>query len=269
MPMLPLLQHNLVTFKEELEKENMKLIPLFFTDGFLCPANHGFAHHRKPGRSVDDHFGVFKSQAEELIKSGITERVDYINCHTGCDYMTRAESIELLTRITDYAREEGLNVGHETHRSRCLYSPWVVRDMLSSLPKDIKFTADLSHWIVVSERPPQDEDIVSVVKMIAPHVAHIHARVGHEQASQVNDPRCPTWTGLVAGYCHLWQLIMDVHITNGGNVTVLPEHGPFPYQPTHPFADNKPVADIWEINNHMGEVVVNLFRERRDLLSKA
>ena len=91
--------------------------------------------------------------------------------------------MDFFNKISEVEKNAGVIVGHETHRSRILYSPWVTRDLLPLIPANINITADLSHWVTVAERPPTDENLVEVVKMIAPRVRHIHSRVGHERTT--------------------------------------------------------------------------------------
>jgi hypothetical protein len=79
----------------------------------------------------------------------LSDQTKYINCHTGADYFSCGDSIKLLNTIDAYETSLGLSfsIGHETHRSRILYSPWKTRELLPHLSPGVKLTLDLSHWI--------------------------------------------------------------------------------------------------------------------------
>ena len=42
-------------------------------------------------------------------------------------------------------------------------------------------TADLSHWVNVSETNPADPDLTKVIDDFAPRFEHTHCRVGYEE----------------------------------------------------------------------------------------
>ncbi len=63
-------------------------------------------------------------------------------------------------------------------------SPWTAARVLKAQPS-LSITADLSHWVVASERlltTPADEEALAVV---LPRVAHVHGRVGTPQSPQL------------------------------------------------------------------------------------
>lgn len=126
-------------------------------------------------RTVDEHFAEFCAQIESTVKEFDPCQ---INCHSGMDSWSYAESLEFFTRATEYTASLGLPVYHETHRGRCLYNPWVTRDLVRALP-DLRLTADYSHWVNVCERLIDTEQ--EILEIIAPRVGHIHSRVGFEQ----------------------------------------------------------------------------------------
>lgn len=75
-------------------------------------------------------------------------------------------------------------ISHETHRGRILYSPFVALRVADAFPS-IRFTLDLSHWVVVAERKID----VDLLAPIISRTLHVHARIGTSQAPQVADPR--------------------------------------------------------------------------------
>ena len=57
-----------------------------------------------------------------------------------------------------------------------------------------------------------------------------------------------------------WQRIVDRRRETGAAVlTICPEFGPPDYMPTLPYT-RQPVADLWEVNLHMKELLQNRLR---------
>ncbi|MCX3880327.1 hypothetical protein NAH03_22905, partial [Stenotrophomonas maltophilia] len=73
-------------------------------------------------------------------------------------------------------------------RATSLYSPWLTLEIIQQLPQ-LRFTADISHWVVVSERLLDDpsDDFSAFID----RVHHVQARVGYDQGPQVPPPPPP------------------------------------------------------------------------------
>lgn len=106
----------------------------------------------------------------------------------------------------------------------------------------LRLTADLSHFVVVSERLLDHPSDFERLRPIFERVDHIHARVGSNQHAQVNDP-------MIDGqkesqlFQNWWQCIWDLHRKQGRKQTTLtPEYGPMPY------AMSKEI-DVWKLTN--------------------
>ncbi len=56
---------------------------------------------------------------------------------------------------------------------------------------ELRITFDVSHWCNVHESLLEDQP--ETVDMTLQRVDHIHARIGHPEGPQVNDPRAPEW----------------------------------------------------------------------------
>ncbi|MGC5340916.1 sugar phosphate isomerase/epimerase, partial [Escherichia coli] len=76
----------------------------------------------------------------------------------------------------------------ETHRASSLYSPWLTLDIVRQLPR-LRYTADISHWVVVCERLLDDP--LDDLTLFLERVHHVQARVGYAQGPQVPDPAAP------------------------------------------------------------------------------
>jgi hypothetical protein len=86
---------------------------------------------------------------------------------------------------------------------------------------------------------------------------HIHARIGHPEGPQVNDPRAPEWETALNTHLAWWDKVVERKSKEGGIISFLTEFGPPDYMPTSPF-NRKPMADQWEINVYM----LHLLRKR-------
>jgi hypothetical protein len=83
---------------------------------------------------------------------------------------------------------------------------------------------------------------------------HIHARIGHAEGPQVNDPRAPEWKDAVNAHFHWWDQVVKRRRAEGQFVTFLTEFGPPNYLQTLPFT-NQPVANQWDINVYMMQLL--------------
>ncbi|HQS59157.1 MAG TPA: hypothetical protein PLU16_11810 [Gallionellaceae bacterium] len=153
------------------------------------------------------------------------------------------ETQELAARL-------GISCSFETHRSRSLFNPWSTLAILERLP-DLRLTCDFSHWVVVMERQLDEE--WDVVREVAKHAHHIHARVGYAQGPQVPHPAAPEYLGALVSHQRYWEEIWAIQRERGDAYTTMtPEFGPDGYLQCKPFT-GEPVADLWAINSWMGK----------------
>jgi sugar phosphate isomerase/epimerase len=200
------------------------------------------------GGTPEEHaasFEVFYCQAVEL-------RPRMINSHTGKDFFSPDENMQVLKRAEALEREMGVPVAHEIHRGRATFSAPAAMALIERMPQ-IRFAADLSHWCCVHESLLKDQP--ERVERAIQHAYHIHARVGHPEGPQVNDPRAPEWSEAVETHLGWWQRIIDHHkALNTPEMTVTTEFGPPGYMPTLPYT-RQPVVDLWEVNLYMRELL--------------
>jgi sugar phosphate isomerase/epimerase len=172
----------------------------------------------------------------------------FINSHTGRDCFDLQKNLRVFEVADQVSRDTGIPIYHETHRGRCLHSPWRTSELLRARP-GTKLVFDMSHWCNVCESLCEDQS--ETIESVCPAVEHIHARVGHAHGPQVSDPRAPEWQPAVEAHFHWWKKIADLKRHNGDPyLTIAPEFGPPPYLPTLPFTQ-MPVASQWDINCHM------------------
>ncbi len=180
----------------------------------------------------------------------------YINCHTGKDYFTIEQKSQLINFSIKLGAEAGIPVYHETHRGRALYAAPVTNELLDRHP-DMRITLDASHWCNVHESLLQDQQ--ETMNRVLLHTDHIHARIGHAEGPQVNDPRAPEWQQAVAAHFAWWDAVVERKKREGKPITFLTEFGPPDYLPTLPYT-RQPLANQWEINVYMLETLRKRYR---------
>ncbi|MBS1667767.1 MAG: sugar phosphate isomerase/epimerase [Bacteroidetes bacterium] len=203
--------------------------------------------------NYSDHFATFKKMIAAAANNK-TQRPLYINCHSGRDYFSFDDNKTFIEHTIQLAKDTGIKICHETHRSRILYSAPVARNFIEKIP-GLRMTLDISHWCNVHETLLQDQQ--DTVNLALQRVDHIHARIGHQEGPQVNDPRAPEWADAVKAHFAWWDAVVAMKKNDGERLTVLTEFGPPHYMPALPYT-LQPVADQWAINVHM----MKLFRKR-------
>ena len=119
--------------------------------------------------------------------------------------------------------------------------------------EDLKITLDISHWCNVHESLLHDQE--NTVQLALSRTGHIHARIGHPEGPQVNDPRAPEWTETVHRHFEWWDAVVQMQIKNGAHqLTFLTEFGPPNYMPTMPYTQ-QPLSNQWEINVYMMQLL--------------
>ncbi len=195
------------------------------------------------------HFEQFKTMFDGAVNS--PQRPLYINCHSGRDFFSMEENAKFINYTTKVATETGILVCHETHRSRILYAAHVTKQYLQQHP-DLRLTLDISHWCNVHESFLNDQE--ETVQLALSKTDHVHARIGHQEGPQVNDPRAPEWEGAVKQHLEWWDTIVQMKIKTTNKLTILTEFGPPHYLPALPYT-LQPVADQWGINEYMMQLL--------------
>ncbi|MCP4975060.1 MAG: sugar phosphate isomerase/epimerase [Maribacter sp.] len=169
----------------------------------------------------------------------------YINCHTGSDFFTFEQNKAFIDAANKISKESGIPIYHETHRGRFSYNLPGTNAYLHEIP-DLNLTLDISHWMVVHESLLQGKD--TILKDVVNKSKHIHARVGHAEGPQVNDPEAPEWRSALDRHMDIWESVIRKEWENGRDVfTITTEFGPPNYLPALPYTQI-PVADQWKAN---------------------
>ncbi|MBG9375394.1 sugar phosphate isomerase/epimerase [Panacibacter sp. DH6] len=199
------------------------------------------------------HADSFKKMINAAATNNI-QRPLYINCHSGKDFFSFEENKALVDYTLALSKDTGIKICHETHRSRMLFAAPVAKHFFEKIP-GLRITLDVSHWCNVSESLLQDQP--GTMAMALERTDHIHARIGHQEGPQVNDPRAPEWKDAVDAHFAWWDKIVKIKKQKGEILTVLTEFGPPTYLPTVPYT-MQPLADQWAINVFM----MQTFRKR-------
>jgi sugar phosphate isomerase/epimerase len=210
--------------------------------GFLCGGT---------GPDFEKHFTQFKKAVNEAL---VTKPL-YINSHSGKDYFSFEENAQIVEFTIETMEATGIKVLHETHRGRMCYSAPITRNLLEKHPK-MKLTLDISHWTNVHESMLTDQKVN--VDLALSRTYNVHARIGHEEGPQVNDPRGPEWKYALDQHLEWWDKVVALREAEGAKqITFLTEFGPPNYLPTIPYT-RQPVANQWDINLYM----LNLIKTR-------
>lgn len=176
-------------------------------------------------KSVTGQIGEYR----QLLELAQSVDPDGITIHSGCDAWSREDSIAFYRAAVQLEAEFGLEVGHETHRRRSLFTPWDTAAILEAEPR-LRLVCDFSHWTVVTESLLEDH--LAAVELAAKRAVHIHARVGYEEGPQVVDPRRPEAAAALGAHEEWWERIWAAQSAAGvSRTSFAPEYGPPPYLP--------------------------------------
>jgi len=174
-----------------------------------------------------------------------------IDSQTGKDFFSFEDNKLQIDAAAKFTKETGIEVVHETHRGKALFTAPATKTYLEAFP-DMRITLDISHWCNVHESLLGNQK--TTVDFNLSRANHIHARIGHPEGPQVADPRAPEWNEAVQAHLAWWDEIVKRHAKAGTQLTITPEFGPPSYMPTLPYT-NQPVSSQWDINVHMMQLL--------------
>ncbi|EDM29478.1 hypothetical protein LNTAR_17048 [Lentisphaera araneosa HTCC2155] len=203
--------------------------------------------------TVQDHIDYSKEQLDNHKELNAI----FVNPHTGKDYFTLAENAKIIREINAYADAIDLKVVHEVHRGRFSFSINTTLEMMEEIP-ELRLNADFSHWCCVHESLLQNQQ--ERLEKTMERCDYIHARVGHEQGPQINDPRCPHNKNAMEAHFTWWDHIVDLNKKRRvDNFYICPEFGPAGYMPTLPLS-NEPITNLWDVNHHILELLQKRYK---------
>ena len=204
--------------------------------------------------SINDHLQSLRQQLTQLIDVPAA----LVSCLGGCDAWPLTQSVEFFHRAMELASAFERTISFETHRGRSLFNPWITRDILAQIP-ELRLTFDISHWAVVCEGLQPSEE--ALIKTLAHHCQHLHARVGYDQGPQVPDPRQGVYQQNFAQHLHIWRQLWVQQVQCGqGVITVTPEFGPDGYQYRN-VQGTENLVNLDEINRFMMTALRQQFQQ--------
>ncbi len=182
---------------------------------------------------------------------------EHVNLQADVRPMTVAECVPLIEGWTAMARDAGVKLFFETHRDRMTTDLFFTLRLLDRFP-DIKFTADLSHYLLGREFAwPVSPENHRLIHRILDNAYAFHGRVASREQIQVqiSFPHHREWLELFLGW---WEYGLRSWRRRAGKddvVTFLCELGPKEYAMTG--ADGYELSDRWE----EGKLLMRLIRE--------
>lgn len=238
--------------RQSLQHEGLDYIAVVFTGGDVVP---------RQDWTLQQHWDRLEASIEGAQAVGAR----FLNVLPGNDRWPLAKQVEFFGRAQALADAAGAVCSFEIHRATSLYSPWVALDVIAQLPQ-LRFTADISHWVVVCERLLDDpaDDLSPFIE----RVHHVQARVGYDQGPQVPHPAAPEYARALAFHQGVWERVWAAQRARGQAVTTLtPECGPDGYTHLLPFTQ-APVADTWALNQWIARTETDHFAQWRTAQSE-
>ncbi|WP_435748399.1 sugar phosphate isomerase/epimerase family protein [Microbacterium sp. PMB16] len=201
------------------------------------------------------HIAELQRTLREISESGISPL--HVTLHAGRDHWDDGDHDRLADAIRATRADTALDVLVELHRARMLFAAHAARRILERHP-DLRVTFDISHWLVVAESMLDDQ--TSAVDLAIDRADHIHARIGHPQGPQVNDPEAPEWREVVGRHLQWWDRIVERLRNEGRPVTFLAEFGPVDYAPSEA-GSRVPLRDPASSNRWMLRTLRERYRE--------
>lgn len=224
--------------------------------GLKIIAQHAVTTTDRP----EEYRRIFESKLQAMVDL----EPEFINSQTGQDSFSQDENLELLRFAGDFAAANNITILHETHRGKFSYHPRVTEWYLDRMP-ELRLSADFSHWCVVTESLLETHR--PALEKALSRTDHFHLRVGFAEGPQVNHPAAPEWDEALQRHLEWWDDIVQQNDRKGRDIlTCTVEFGPVPYLPTLPFTA-KPVADQWQINLFMKEMIEERYADYRGKLS--
>lgn len=225
------------------EKEQKELMDALSKHGLLV----GFLNGTNKSLPFEESLKAYENHLEKLVALSPM----YINCHTGSDFFTFEQNKAFIEVANKISKKHDIPIYHETHRGRFSFNLPDTQNYLSQIP-ELKLNLDISHWMVVHESLLENngEDLKEVIS----RSGHLHARVGHAEGPQVNDPRAPEWKLAVERHLDIWEELIRKHWETHDSFTLTTEFGPPNYMPTLPYT-KVPVSDQWGANLYMMEII--------------
>jgi hypothetical protein len=207
------------------------------------------------------HFDEYLQLFEYYIRNAASVNPLFINSQSGKDFYSFEQNCKVIEKAFALEKELNVCIIHELHRGKFTYSPTITEPYMQQYPT-LKFGADFSHWVNVSESMLTDPIQQSIVEKTIARACHIHARVGYEEGPQISDPRAPEWQYALNAHLAWWDaVVQNAKNMNRDVLTITPEFGPAPYMPLLPYTLT-PVSSQWDNNVYIKEMLNQRYSKR-------
>lgn len=186
---------------------------------------------------------------------------DHLNLQADVRPYTLEDCVPYITGWRKLAADAGVELHIETHRDRMTTDLFFTLHLLDRFP-DLRFTADLSHYLVGREfaGPPIGPENHAMIHRILDNSWGLHGRVASREQIQVqfNFPQHKDWLDLFMGW---WEYGIRSWKKRAGpdeTFTFLCEFGPPPYAITG--ADGYELSDRWAEAVQMKDMIRALWR---------
>jgi hypothetical protein len=151
----------------------------------------------------------------------------FISAQVGREFFNIDQINQCLECCRQISKDSGIPVYQETHRNKWSYAVHILPPVLEINP-DVSLTLDVSHWFCVSESYLEDQQ--EALDLAISRARHVHARIGHTQASQVADPAWSEYQDALEAHLKVWDQWISNKKKEGIEVcSITPEFGPPPY----------------------------------------
>jgi hypothetical protein len=190
---------------------------------------------------------------------------DHLNLQPDVRPYTLEECVPYIDGWTKLARDAGVETHIETHRDRMTTDLFFTLHLLDRFP-DLRFTADLSHYVVGREFAwPVAPEHHTMIHRILDSSWGLHGRVASREQIQLqlNFPQHRDWVELFMGWWKYGFRSWRKRAPPDATLTFLCELGPPSYAMTG--ADGYELSDRWEEGLQMKQMVRELWnRVERD-----
>jgi sugar phosphate isomerase/epimerase len=179
------------------------------------------------------------------VERAVRLKADFVFAQPADAFMPVEDVVKLIREGRKIANDAGIAFFVEVHRNNYTETLPQIRELVERVP-EIRFTADLSHLVVVGEFYGWEEE--RAVERLAPvleRTSHMHGRISNGEAVQVDVGDGSNATAQF--FVQLWKTAMKNWLNEAGSGDVFPfasELGPPRYAITLP--DGREFSDRWE-----------------------